>query len=293
MAYASVALSVFVCGYYGHFHLQLGFSDVYDLRMAARDFRMPTVITYIYGSLNSVIPLFVILSIHRRKRLESALFFVAQLAIFFTNGSRITVFLLAFALFMYFFTAGNGARVRYMPHVLTAGLLVSLLAQVILGFTSLNYVVVRRLVVTPVSLDYFYSDFFREHSFDFFRSSLMSRFGFTSPYSVTLPRLIGETYFNAGMNANNGMFSDAYANLGPAGMVVMPILVAAMLRLGDRCSSGLPVSLLMPAVVSFYMIAGASFFTNLLTHGFAALLLVLYLVPRQSRSPASLLAAGS
>lgn len=285
VSYACLALSLFIWGFYAHFHIQISLTDVYDQRAAAREYGMPTIVTYLYGSLNVIIPTFVIYALKNKKKLEAALFFLAQLAIFFTNGSKSTFFLAIFSLFLYFFVRNNTERTRYLPHILSLGVLAGFLAEKLLRIGLINSLVIRRLMFIPVTLDYVYYDFFSTHSPDLFRSSLLSHFGFSSIYDKPIPRLLGEIYPNIGFNANNGLFSDAYANLGVIGMFAMPLLIVLLLRLGDRCSSGLDRSQLMPVMIAFYVLSGSSFFTNLLTHGLVVLFIVLYLLPRTAASP--------
>ena len=68
VSYACLALSLFIWGFYAHFHIQISLTDVYDQRAAAREYGMPTIVTYLYGSLNVIIPTFVIYALKNRKK---------------------------------------------------------------------------------------------------------------------------------------------------------------------------------------------------------------------------------
>jgi hypothetical protein len=120
------------------------------------------------------------------------------------------------------------------------------------------------------------------NEFDLFRQGILGRLGFSSPYINKIPNIIGGVYFNNySTSSNNGLFSDAYYNLGVAGMFIMPILIILALRLLEACMNGLSISVLIASVVTATMtFISSSFFTVMLTHGFIALCVIIYFLPR-------------
>ena len=114
----------------------------------------------------------------------------------------------------------------------------------------------------------------------------MGKIGFTSIYSTQIQKIISSSYFNTPeMLANNGMFSDAFMNLGTIGIFIMPIMICLLLRFLDYCSKGInPFYLLTIMVNVSYIFISSSFFTVFLTHGFILLCLILkFVIPRDKR----------
>src|SRR5699024_5500416 len=124
-------------------------------------------------------------------------------------------------------------------------------------------------------LNYFYFDFFSINEFDYFRQSLLGNLGIKSPYSTRIARIIGSNYYGGG--ANNGLFSDAYYNLGTWGIIIMPLLIILALRLLDACTEGLSnkISIATVIILSINFIS-SSFFTVMISHGFLAVCFTLY-----------------
>jgi len=83
---------------------------------------------------------------------------------------------------------------------------------------------------------------------------------------------------------NNGLFSDAYANLGPLGCILMPAIIVVFLKFMQKCASGLQKSMLIaPAVALMMNLISSSFFTLLLTHGELFMCVLLYILPRDHK----------
>ena len=77
------------------------------------------------------------------------------------------------------------------------------------------------------------------------------------------------------MYANNGLFSDAYLNLGVWGVIILPIFIMILLRLFDKCMGRANISLQIGATIYVVIcLMGSSFFTNLFSHGFLLLALL-------------------
>lgn len=97
---------------------------------------------------------------------------------------------------------------------------------------------------------------------------------------MKIQNIIGKVYFNAPtMLANNGLFSDAYMNLGTLGMFVMPFLICSALRFLDYCARNINSYYLIMVLISVsYIFISSSFFTVLLTHGFLLLCLIILLI---------------
>jgi len=110
----------------------------------------------------------------------------------------------------------------------------------------------------------------------------LGRLGFHSPYTEKITNLVGARFY-INSYANNGLFSDAYANLGVLGVIILPIMIAMVFKLLDRCSDGLPSKLCIGIIlVSAYTFLSSSFFVVLLTHGFLLGCIIIYLIPNRT-----------
>ena len=99
--------------------------------------------------------------------------------------------------------------------------------------------VMKRLFATPNAIARHYVEFFSENQPDWLMqnwSRFFSFFGLSSSYSEPIPTVIGYTFYNKGMNSNNGLIGTAVANYGMLGVVISPLLYIFSFRLLDFCS---------------------------------------------------------
>ena len=146
--------------------------------------------------------------------------------------------------------------------------------------------IVRRVLFIPAKLNYYYYDFFSKNSPDFYFQGPLRRLGLESEYKISISRIIGENYFFSDeMSANNGLFSDAYANLNILGVLILPLILVFIFKLGDSVSIGLPAKLMFLPIIAFTTSFNSGFFTSvLLTNGILLLLICLYYYPRDLNS---------
>ena len=286
---------VYISWHYTDFRISLDISsDVYYQRMEAREFDMPTVLQYVFDAGKVVTPLLIVYLLNCRKNVLAVVMSVVQILAFSVDGSKATLFYLVFVLVCYFFVKKVDVGI-----VLKASLLVVLAGLVLFGLTGYGAVIdygPRRIMLIPAQLNLDYYDFFSRNTIDFYRQSIFSKMGFPSAYSSDIARLIGLTYHGStNMNANNGLYADAYANLGVFGCFMMPYAEVFILKLFEAASDGLQTSYYLPAAVMFLFVQiSSSFFTALITHGLIFIILALYLFPRHmGENSTSLLKNGS
>ena len=93
--------------------------------------------------------------------------------------------------------------------------------------------------------------------------------------------------------ANNGLFSDAYMNLGLIGVLIYPVIIAFFLRILDGAVEGLSARILF--VVTIYVgfvLLGMTLTAAMLTSGLIFLVFLLYSMPRNAQqAPANRSAA--
>lgn len=285
IAFVFALTIVYVWVVYAHMHVQTSVTDVYGQRALSGDFQLSTIQKYIFSMGSIIVPFFAIYELDRKKYLFSLVMMATALLSFFTNGMKGTFFTMLFGLLGYLIIK----RIRdYLWLVPLALSLLGAVCSLIQGQQSLTLISLffRRAQFVPAGLNYDYYGYFCDKEKDFFRSS----FGLldTSPYG-NIPKLIG-VYNGNGSSCNNGLFSDAYCNLGVAGMVIMPFLIVVILKMLDGVTEGMRNELTFLLVLSFTMsLLSSSLFTNLLSHGMGIMILILYFLrdERNSRDIAS------
>ena len=280
VAFFSVIV-LFIWLYYARGRIQFGLSELYSARLEARDFGMPMILRYIFSSMKIVLPIFVVWALINKFIFLATIFSFVQLTAFFVDGSKATVFSLLVSFVCYFAIKGDTLRIKYMPLLASLLAFLSVLEYKINETFYISGLLIRRAMFVPQSLNIRYYDFFTSHSPDYFQASFLKSFGFESQYG-SIARMIGYYYSgDTDLAANNGLFSDAYANLGSLGIIVMPLCIILLLKLMDAFSDNLPLELFIGAAVIFTVqLISATFFTLFLSHGAVALLLIFYFIPR-------------
>ena len=117
-------------------------------------------------------------------------------------------------------------------------LVVSVATFLVTNSTMVLGLAVKRLFIVPGALSMFYFDFFATGPPGLYRDSFGSLIS-GSPYPLEIPRMIGASYLGSqDTNANVNVFSDAFAQLWLAGLL-LPVVVALVLWLLDSLVEGL------------------------------------------------------
>lgn len=275
---------LYISGRYAHFRLNFDLLGVYELRAEAKANSLPTILLYLFTwsrALNSILVAYFI----RRKRIGWAVFcIVIQLLSFGYDGSKSTFFLLLIAI-------GVNLLPRFSMKELNKWVLRGFV--IIIGICALFYIiggnilpasiVTRRVFFLPIRISKDYFEFFTTHQPDYFRQSFLRYFGASSPYP-SIANMIGGIYFNSdSMSANNGLISDAIANLGYVGIFIFPILISVVLKWMDRSSKGLDPRIFVTVALYIGLALSNSFlFTVLLTHGLLVTIVMLGMMERQN-----------
>ncbi len=278
----SFLIVLYVSGRYAHFRLNFNLLNVYDLRMEARGYSLPTIIEYAFLWTRTINSIFVAYFIRKKRWGWAVACFFVQLLNFGVDGSKTTLFLAIFAV-----------AISLMPKLelkkINKWILIGISVLTLICFILFQWfdnliplsIVIRRVFFVPPFIQRYYFDFFTTHSPDFFRQSFLRHFGFVSPYP-NIPYMIGNIYFNQNsMSANNGLISDGMANMGYFGVFAMPILLSIILKCLDRVSAGLDIRLYITVALYTSIVLTNSFLlTVLLTHG---LLIVMILLKTMTR----------
>ena len=272
---------VYVWWIYAGAQFQTSLIDVYDIRLTARDWEMSTVFKYLLGWAGVILPLVLIWSLNEKKwGLALALIVIIYLN-FSIAGLKSVIFLLFITLLIYYFFQEK--YLKWIIGVIIGMVVLGYLEFAVFDTYSITSLLVRRIMLIPNLLDYYY-DFFSTYPVDYYYQSFLRHFGFESYYDTSIPFLIGEDYFNRPeMRSNNGLLSDAYSNFGFWGVFITPVLVVYVLKLLSAASKNIDIKILMvPIVYVCFSLISSTITTALLTGGVLILGLFLWLLPRQS-----------
>lgn len=281
-----VAIPVYIWGKYAKFRIYTNIFKVYAIRAEARQYDLSTLLRYGFTMVQVLLPILSIYFIAKKKKINSILAIFAELLVFCINGSKSAVFSVIIVLCTYIAYKCLGNISKWITVGITALNFIAYIELIFHHTYKVGNIFINRLLFMPNLLNYFYYEFFNSHGFDWFQSGFLSHFGFEPKYGLSLPRVIGTNYYgnfygNEVTNANNGLFSDAYANLGLLGIIIMPIFTIILLRFYDACANKLDKSIQTSCVVMAAMkIMGDSLFTVFLSGGMCATFALLLILPR-------------
>lgn len=195
-------------------------------------------------------------------------------------------------LFLPLLVAGSWMYFRYsnslvmLPAVFVLVILVTIISYYAAGDIWLSSLLSRRVFFVPANLCYVYFDFFSSHEQVYWSNSVLSMFS-TYPYELPIPYVIGEYLGRSGMGANNGFVSSGFANAGLVGVLLYAIIIGIIVRLiNDMTSNSMPVwvAVALSVVPLRNILISSDLLTVMLTHGFGAALVLIYL-SRSQRKP--------
>lgn len=261
------SLILFISGYYAHFRLHLTFDDIYDLRHDAKEFNLPLLIKYMWSATTNILPLLFVYYYKMNKKVIC--YFIAFVIVlnFSINGMKSTVFKLLLCFGLLFITTEK-IRLWYIPSFIILSLIS--ISETLLMHTGIFHdLIIRRVLFVPSLLDTFYYDY-------------ITKIG---PIFYNRPRIpiqyqIGDHYMGSiDIECNNGLFSDAYMNMGIFGCFLYPVIYALFIKL---CSSAFRYAdkglIVFAAIIMSYTLEGSEFSTSLLTHGLFLLAFTMYVL---------------
>lgn len=282
IAIMTIMVIAYISWRYTHFRINLNLGNVYTLRAEAATFKMPKLLIYFFSFTRSLNAVLIAYFVHTKKLAWSILCFFSQLLSFGIDGSKLTLFIAVLAVMVNLLPEFNFSALNQL--ILRGfGLLATFC---MLCYTFLHNIwpvslFVRRVLFVPLHIAVNYIDFFTTHTPDYFKQGFLRYFGFKSDYPG-IAYMIGDIYSKQVTSANNGLVSDAVANLGIVGIVIFPLLIAVILRLFDYCINGLDSRIYISVAVSAAMSLTNSFlFTVLLTHGLFVTMMVLAMVKKK------------
>ena len=277
------AVVIFISWYYTGFRLTFDLFDVYNIRAEATEYSIPTILDYLFSATKIINPILLIYFLSKKKYFITFSIFLIQMLSFSINGIKMVLVGTILAIIIYYFY--KDSYLEQLPLYLSGLGIVGVVEFLMTNNFSILTLIFRRVLFLPNLINSFYFDFFKSNRPDYFFQGPLRYLGFESIYPK-VSNMIGSIYFvKPDMSATNGLFSDAYTNLGLWGIFIMPLLIVVLLKFIDACSRGLDKKIFLPIAVTLSFILMSSFFiTILFTHGILLACLVLYLLPRDNET---------
>ncbi len=277
IAVAACVTVIIVSGVYAHFRINFSLANVYDLREEARGYNIPVPLSYLYLSVSNILPILVLYYSNQKRRIIVAVLLLIALLNFGVEGSKSGLFKI---LFVYILSRYQSIDLKKVFAPLFVFLCVASIAlYLITDSTVISSFVIRRVFYVPCNLDTVFYDYIKAHNPLYFDSNEFSKLDFT----------IGEIYFGKeGLRANNGLFTDAYVNLGSIGCIIMPIVVAFFIYVFSKVSNGINKGYIgFASIIIASTLGSTAFTTTLLTHGLFFLVLTLFFLPPEKSTVVS------
>lgn len=187
-------------------------------------------IDYLYNWLvKALIPLCLVFFLIHKQYKYAVISFFFLLYLYIISGNKIVYITLFVMLFFYFVGKDYSEKTRYFLVALIIGLIIMpVIDYYVIQSHSLKGIFVMRMLFLPSQLNYYYFDFFNGNPLYFAESNLFNMY-LTYPYTRPIGFIISETYFRApDMNANNGIISDGFMNLGYPGIALNILIVTVI-----------------------------------------------------------------
>ncbi len=276
-------VTIYVSGRYARFRLNFNLMDVYELREEASSNDLPTMLQYLFSWGRTINVILIAYFVRKKKYFWTVFCGIVGLLSFGYDGSKSTFFLLVLAV-------GISLLPKMSMQVINKwvlrGFAVLIFSCAVIYTITGNYVpasmIVRRVLFLPIRIAKEYFDFFTKNPPDYLRQSFLRYFGLSSNYE-SIPHMIGRIYFDSPkMSANNGLISDAMANLGYFGIVMYPVFISIVFKWLDKSSKNLDPRIYVTVAVYLSLVMTNSFFTTiLLTHGLIVAIIVLSMMKRE------------
>lgn len=287
--YLFTIISVFIVMYtswkYTNFRLYFNIFSVYDIRLEARDYGMSTLLTYAYSFTKMTNAILITYFMLKKKKILAILIFVVQLFSFGIDGSKTTLFLAIVALGIGLlpkinYKTINLLFVSFICMVTIFSLVIYLTTDYIMPLSLFS----RRVLVDPQRISFQYFDYFSTHTPDFYSQSFLRYFGLESKYEKPIAFVIAEYYEKESFSANNGLISEAIANLGYFGILVLPFVMALLLKVFNYVSINVDFRIKVIISVYFSVVLTNSFLsTALMTHGLLITMVLLFILSRSKK----------
>lgn len=252
--------------------------DVYKTRTLVFNNINNLYTAYTYSLFSKVvIPILIVFSIYYRSYSNLFINILILLFLYLCGAHKMvfigTIFLLLFYKYDYL------RKIKYFLKFMTLLIIVSMISSILFNYDYIWDISFRRVLMLTALLDYCYFDFFKDNPI-YWSNSFLSSFS-DYKYDLTPDHMIAKVYFNKPeVNANIGIISDGFKNLGVYGSLLNIIFVSLYFSILNSIKvSSKFFGLFVLLVFSFL---NSSLTTILLTHGGIFLLLLSVLILRNT-----------
>ena len=261
-------------------------ATIYETRLRAREFghQIGPLLAYVWLSADAFLPLCVVYFLHTKRYTIVCLLSIIIFINFSLTATKQILGFLALGIFGYYFHTFF-AKGKFILYLLVTMLLMSFMEPFIFGTGYLNFIHYRMFFI-PGEIHNIYFEFFQTNPVDYFAQGPLKFFA-DSGYEKNIDFLISDfATGDVGGRANNGLFSDAYRNLGSLGAFIMPILTVLYLKLLDGVCKGHDTKILVVLYVYIsFVLIGIPLSTALLSSGLLLTLVFYILLPRIRLQP--------
>lgn len=272
--------TIYLSWKYTDFRIITNIFDVYGIRSEAAAYDMASWQRYLQGFSTIIIPLLILASFKERKYLL-VIWEMFLLILNFSFAGHKSV------LFMGILVVIGAAfwKKEMVSFILPGGICLAIASIVEEKISSHSYIIdyyFRRIGYLPAQLSDEYYRFFQNNPLDIFRSTFLGKIGFSSPYNLSIPYVIGNNYLSQIVSNNNGLLADVWSNLGIIGIFIMPFILIACFRLFDMATNRIDSKYLIGLIIYYAVIfADTTWSTVLLTHGFLIMCIGYFVFPRK------------
>lgn len=264
--------------------LFFGVIDVYDIRAEARAFEAPFGLNYVITLADNILPVIAVFLLAQRRFFMALILCFVIFINFSITGTKQILFVPLLGFIGYYGLRDFDKTYR----LLAAAVFLTLLCiadSVITGGSTMHTLFTYRVLFIPAELHFSYYDYFQIHELLYYSQSVLKSFADANQENIQF--VIGEFAINEySARANNGLFSDAYMNLGLVGILIYPIILTLLLRVIEGATTGLSPRIMFVVVIYVaFVLLGMTLTSALLTSGLLFLVPLLYSLPR-SAAPA-------
>lgn len=257
--------------------------EVYDIRAEARTFEAPFPLNYLVSLADNMLPFFAVYALFQRRY---AVLFVTLLVIYvnFSVAGTKQIMFTIFLGFSGYFVFRDFGRARFLVVAALALAAISMVQSLYFDSNTLTTLFAYRVLFIPAELHFSYFSYFQVNDILYFNQSILKWLN-VGPEQENIQFVLGEYSIGEfSARANNGLFSDAYMNLGGVGMLIFPPLITLYLRILDGSVEGLdPRILFVITLYVSFVLLGMTLTSALLTSGLIFVVFLLYSLPRLSR----------
>ena len=272
---------IFVWYKFTNFRFQFDIINVYSARAEARGYNISFPVSYLLVFADNFLPIFAFYYLVKRNYL---IFFFLTFIIFLNfsiSGTKQIFFLYLVGFFStLFISLLNKFRFKDLFIVsIIFLLLLSILELKIFKTGIAHNFFGYRLIYIPSQLHSVFYEFFQTNDFDYFQQGFLKVF-FDSDFSTNYQFLIGDFWIgDSSARANNGLFSDAYANIGFFGILILPCILVLILNFMNYPM--MTNSIIIKSMSVFYLVfvyLGMSLSNMIFSAGVLPFIFILYLI---------------